>query len=512
MTHTFAPGGEARARIAVVGAGPAGLYAVTELVESSHLVHIDVFERLPSPFGLVRYGVAPDNQKIKSVTRVLGAPFAHSATVRFLGNVSFSRDISRDELRQCYDAVIYAFGAEDGRVLDIPGSRLPGSFAAKEFVGWYSGHPNAAEHNFPLHGRGVAVVGAGNVALDVARVLARSAEEIAATDVPDRVVTALRSSRITDIYLLCRRGPAQMKFTPVELRELGELSNADLIIDPTELALSESERALLSGKPQLERMISTLRQWADRPLQGKPRRLHLRFLRSPAAILGDDHVNGVVVERNELTDDGRARGSGQYEILDVNLVLHAVGYRVHPIADLPYDSGTQTIRNHGGRLMDEQGDVLPGEYVTGWAKRGPSGVIGTNRADAAETVKNLLADLPDLAPPRYDPHRTVIELLEHRGVEVVDWAGWRRLDSHEIQAGERRGSPRVKTPDLAAMLDRAQPLAREARRTPGPAPRARPGEHDDDPDVSSGVPESPPKPHAQSASQPRSTTQSLRRS
>ena len=257
MTHTVAPGGEARgpARIAVVGAGPAGLYAVTELVESGHPVKIDVFERLPSPFGLVRYGVAPDNQKIKSVARVLGAPFtAHSATVRFLGNVSVGRDISRHELRGFYDAVIYAFGAEDARVLDVPGSRLPGSFAAKEFVGWYSGHPDAADRNFPLHGRGVAVVGAGNVALDVARVLARSAEEIAATDVPDRVVTALGSSAITDIYLLCRRGPAQMKFTPVELRELGELSNADLIIDPTELALSESERAELLGRPQLERM------------------------------------------------------------------------------------------------------------------------------------------------------------------------------------------------------------------------------------------------------------------
>ena len=479
MTHTVAPGGEARgpARIAVVGAGPAGLYAVTELVESGHPVKIDVFERLPSPFGLVRYGVAPDNQKIKSVARVLGAPFtAHSATVRFLGNVSVGRDISRHELRGFYDAVIYAFGAEDARVLDVPGSRLPGSFAAKEFVGWYSGHPDAADRNFPLHGRGVAVVGAGNVALDVARVLARSAEEIAATDVPDRVVTALGSSAITDIYLLCRRGPAQMKFTPVELRELGELSNADLIIDPTELALSESERAELLGRPQLERMVSTLRQWADRPLQGKPRRLHLRFLRSPVAILGDDHVNALVVERNELTDDGQARGSGQYEVLDVNLVLHSVGYQVRPGADLPYDSGTQTIRNQGGRLVDGQGHFLPGEYVTGWAKRGPSGVIGTNRADAAETVKNLLADLPGLAPPRHDHRRTVIELLEHRAVNVVDWAGWLRLDSHEIQAGRRRGSPRVKTPDLAAMLDHAHPLAHDAPTdaaagTPSPAGR-----------------------------------------
>lgn len=257
-------------------------------------------------------------------------------------------------------------------------------------------------------------------ALDVARVLARSAEEIAATDVPDWVVTALRCSRITDFYLLCRRllcrrGPAQMKFTPVELRGLGELSNADLIIDPTELALSESERAELAGRPQLERMVSTLRQWADRPLQGKPRRMHLRFLRSPVAFLG-------------------------------------------------------------GRLVDGHGHILPGEYVTGWAKRGPSGVIGTNRADAAQTVKNLLADLPDLAPPRRDDDRTVIELLEHRGVKIVDWAGWLRLDSHEIQAGRRRGSPRVKTPDLAAMLDRTQPLAHEdptddGANTPSPAGR-----------------------------------------
>ncbi len=219
-----------------------------------------MFERLPSPFGLVRYGVAPDNQTIKSVARVLGAPFdAHPATAPFLGNVSFGRDISRHELRRFSDAVICAFGAEHGRMLDIPGNLLPGSFAANEFVGWYSGHPDAAERSFPLHGRGVAVVGPGNVVLDVARVLARSAEEIAATDVPDWVVVALRCSRITDIYLLCRRGPAQMKFTPVELRGLGERSNPDLIIDPTELALSESERAELGGRPQLERMVSMLR-------------------------------------------------------------------------------------------------------------------------------------------------------------------------------------------------------------------------------------------------------------
>ncbi|CAN5627897.1 FAD-dependent oxidoreductase [soil metagenome] len=485
MTHTVAAGAATRgpARIAVVGAGPAGLYAVTELVESGHPVKIDVFERLPSPFGLVRYGVAPDNQKIKSVDRVLGAQFtAHPGTVHFLGNVSFGRDIGRQELRRFYDAVIYAFGAADGRMLDIPGSRLPGSVAAKEFVGWYSGHPDAADRSFSLHGQGVAVVGAGNVALDVARVLARSAEEIAATDVPDRVVTALRCSRITDIYLLCRRGPAQMKFTPVELRGLGELSNADLIIDPTELALSENERAELAGRRQLERMISTLRQWADRPPQGKPRRIHLRFLRSPVAILGNDHVNAVVVERNELTEGGQARGSGHYEVLDVNLVLHGVGYQVRPTADLPYDSGTETLRNRGGRLVNGQGHVLPGEYVTGWAKRGPTGVIGTNRADAAETVHNLLADLPGLAPPRHDDHRTVIELLEHRGVKVVDWAGWLRLDRHEIQAGRRRGSPRVKTPDLAAMLDRTQPLAHEAPTDAGgPAPRVRPTEQEDDP-------------------------------
>lgn len=478
MTRIAAPAGEAHgpARIAVVGAGPAGLYAVAELVESGHPVKIDVFERLPSPFGLVRYGVAPDNQKIKSVARVLGAPFtAHPAMVRFLGNVAFGRDIGRHELLRFYDGVIYAFGAADGRMLDVPGTHLPGSFAAKEFVSWYSGHPDAAHCNFPLHGRGVAVVGAGNVALDVARVLARSAEEITATDVPDRVVTALRCSRITDIYLLCRRGPAQMKFTPVELREFGELANADLIIDPTELALSDNERAELSRRPQLERMVSKLRQWADRPLQGKPRRIHLRFLRSPVAILGDDHVNAVVVERNELTDDGQARGSGQYEILDVNLVLHAVGYHVRPIADLPYDSGAGTLRNRGGRLLDEQGQILAGEYVTGWAKRGPSGVIGTNRADAAQTVKNLLADFPGLAPPKHKD-RNVIELLEHRGVKVVDWAGWLRLDSHEIQAGRRRGSPRVKTSDLADMLDCTQPLAPEGPTdagADGPSPVAR---------------------------------------
>ncbi|MBA0124505.1 FAD-dependent oxidoreductase [Haloechinothrix sp. YIM 98757] len=456
---TVTEGGD-RLQVAVVGAGPSGLYAVRALLESAVEVSVDVFDRLPAPYGLVRYGVAPDNQKMKSVIRVLHGSFDEDNDVRFLGNVTFGTDITRADLRAHYDAVIYATGTQGDRKLGVAGEDLPGSSGAREFVSWYCGHPDAAGHDFPLRCRHAAVVGAGNVALDVTRMLAKSPEEIAGTDVPDRVLETFRDNRITDIHLLSRRGPAQAKFTPIELREMGELVNADIVIDPGELVLTEDDEQRVAADRQLRKNVALLREWAERPLEGKPRRVHMRFLRSPVRLLGENEVEGVVIERNELLDDGKVRGTGEYETLDAGLVFAAVGYQALPLPDVPFDHDTATVPHDAGRVLGSDGTQEPGEYVTGWAKRGPSGVIGTNKNDAAETVNSLLADLADRASTRSYDRTGITRLLERRGVDYVDWAGWLRVDTHETQLGEAQNRPRVKVPDQPSLLELARRPAR----------------------------------------------------
>lgn len=449
----------ARLRVAVVGSGPSGLYALRSLLESAGGMSVDVFDRLPAPYGLVRYGVAPDNQKMKSVIRVLQGSFAEGNDVRFLGNVTFGEDITRSDLRTHYDAVIYATGTQGDRRLDIPGEDLPGSEGAKEFVNWYCGHPDAAERDFGLHGPGVAVVGAGNVALDVTRLLAKSTDEIAATDVPDRVLEAFRTSGVTDVHMLARRGPAQAKFTPVELREMGELVNADVLIDPEELVLTATDEEYVAANRQARKNLELLREWAERPPTGKPRRVHLRFLRSPVRILGSEHVSGLVVERNELREDGSVHGTGEYETLDVTMVLRAVGYRAQPLPGVPFEPATCTVPHREGRVLDEHGDKQAGEYVTGWAKRGPTGVIGTNKNDAAETVRSLIEDAAELPAGEWVENRDpeeITRLLDKRGSDYVDWSGWLRLNAHEIELGAPYDRPRVKIPDRESMLEHAR--------------------------------------------------------
>lgn len=455
-------GGASRARVAVVGAGPAGLYAVRSLLGSASGVCVDVFDRLPTPYGLVRYGVAPDNQKMKSVTRVLRDSFADENEVRFLGNVSFGEDLTREDLRAHYDAVVYATGVQDERRLGIPGEDLPGSCGAREFVDWYGGHPDAAERQFALDVRHAAVVGAGNVALDVARMLVRSPAEIAATDVPDRVLETFRASTITDVHLLSRRGPVQAKFTPPELRELGELTNADVVVRPEELDLDADDKVRISANRRQRTIVDDLRAWSQRPLTGKPRRVHLRFLRHPVRILGREHVEGVVLERNELLADEQVRGTGEYETLEVGMVVRAAGYRARPLADVPFDETTSRIPHDRGRVLGEDGRPLDGEYVAGWAKRGPTGVIGTNKRDAAETVRSILTDLAARPGPERGPDQ-ITRLLDARGVDYTDWEGWLRLDSHETQRGTEQNRPRVKVPDQPSMLDHA----RRSRTAPG---------------------------------------------
>lgn len=446
-------GGVCNARVAIIGAGPAGLYAAQSLSKSGLGVSVDVFDQLPTPYGLVRYGIAPDNQKMKSVTRVLRASFDHGKHVRFIGNVCLGVDISRADLLRNYDAVIYATGAQDERRLGIPGEELPGSYGAKEFINWYNGHPDATGREFQLHEQQVAVIGAGNVALDVARMLVRSPEEVASTDVPDRVLDVFRNSQITDVYLVIRRGPAQVKFTLPELREIGGLANADVVIRPEEMLLIDDDERQISSNRQLQTIVAMLREWSRRPLEGKPRRIHIRFLRRPVRILGENCLKGVVLERNELLPDGQVCGSGCLETLTVGKVFHSVGYRALPLSDVPFDRSVSVIPHIKGHVLDENGQLTEKEYVTGWAKRGPSGTVGTNKSDSAETVRTLLENLTARGAYMGKDPEQIFTLLDDRGVDYVDWAGWLQLDNHEIQLGHRQKRPRVKIPDVHSMLE-----------------------------------------------------------
>jgi ferredoxin--NADP+ reductase len=441
-----------RHRVAVVGAGPSGLYAAAALMESGLPIDVDVLDRLPAPYGLVRYGVAPDHVKMKSVIRVLRRPF-EPARVAFLGGVPIGdRGLPLDELRAHVHAVVHASGSSVDRALGVPGEDLAGSLGSGAFVSWYCGHPDFVHLDPPLDHPGVAVVGAGNVALDVARVLARTADEMAETDVPGPVLDALRGSGVRDVHVLVRRGPQHVRFTPAELRQIGELAHADVLV--------HDDGLLAAGVPEPEdrrqrQNLGMLRAWAGGTGTGAPRRIHLRFLRTPVEVLGrDGRVSGIVVERSVLDADGRVRGTGEREVLDVGLVVRAIGYAAEPVPGLPFDEATGTVPHERGRVVRD-GVVVPGAYVTGWIKRGPTGVIGTNRADAQETVDSLLEDLPGLPDPAFPDPAQLRAALAARGVRPVDWAAWLRLDAEEVRRGGLRGAERVKVADMADMLDAA---------------------------------------------------------
>jgi ferredoxin/flavodoxin---NADP+ reductase len=450
-------------RVAIIGAGPAGFYAAGALLGQQPIgVAVDLFDRLPTPHGLVRYGVAPDHQKIKSVTKVFDRTSA-AAHFRFFGNVTFGRDLTRADLHRFYEAVIYAVGAPSDRRLGIPGEELAGSLSATEFVAWYNGHPDFVELPVDLRVESAVVVGVGNVALDVARILARSVEELAPTDIVLHAEAALATSQIRDIYILSRRGPAQVKFTPAELKEFGELAQADVVIDPAQLVLDPASAAAIANDPEAQRNLDLLRQLAARPLSGKPRRVHFHFLVSPVAIMGDGgRVTAVQIEHNELRANAQgelsAYGTGRVESIPAGLVLRAVGYRGQALPDVPFDARRSVIPNQQGRVVDPAtGQVLPGEYVTGWAKRGPTGVIGTNKPDAMETVQQLLADAATLPPAPEPDTAAVVRLLTERGVDFVGVDGWRLIDQAEITAGQPRGKPRLKFTDIAEMFAILQP-------------------------------------------------------
>jgi ferredoxin/flavodoxin---NADP+ reductase len=435
-------------RIAVVGAGPAGLYALQALLGLPDVEAVDVFDGLPSPYGLVRYGVAPDHEKTRTVVRTLRAHL-ESPRTRFFGNVRYGRDLHLADLRRHYDATVMSTGAPGDRRLGIPGEDRPGSDSATRFVDWYCGRPGAAP--FRLDGVTTAVViGAGNVALDVARILAKHGDELTATDVPDGVLEALRASTVRDVHLIARRGPAQARYSAVELREMGELTHADVIVDPADLRLDRPSREAVETSRAAAVTVKLLGEWAGRTPFGRPRRVFFHYRTRPVDILGSDAVAGVVLEKDDVDDTGAIVATSRSS-LDAQLVLRAVGYRAHPLPDLPFDEKTAVLPQAAGRILAGS-EPLTGMYVAGWLKRGPSGVIGTNRADAMETVGSLAADLPSLPwAPQRDP-TAVPALLAARGVRVVDRAGWERLWRHEVALGAARGAPSVKLAELAAML------------------------------------------------------------
>ena len=442
-------------RVAVIGSGPAGVYATAALIQHRDVV-VDVLDRLPAPYGLVRYGVAPDHPKIKSISTALQKVLEDPA-VRFLGNVEVGTKVTLEDLHHHYDAIIFANGAAVDRRMGIPGEDLPGSFSATDMVAWYCGHPDAPVDRFTLEAGSVAVVGVGNVAIDVTRMLAKSADDLRTTDLPDRVLQVLDRSRVEEIHLIGRRSAAQAKFTTQELRELGEVANADVLVDPRELELDQASQERLAAEPVLRRNFAVLQGWAERNPAGRPRRVHVRFLLRPVEVLGKDQVTGLRLERTRLDAAGNATGTGRFSTIDAQMVLRAVGYRGVPLPGLPFDERTGVVPNAAGRVLRD-GMVVPGEYVAGWIKRGPTGVIGTNKRDANETVAALLDDAPALLPaPVRDPD-AVLGLLADRGQRVVNWQGWRAIEAAEAELGRAHGRQRAKIASREELLRAAAVL------------------------------------------------------
>ena len=450
-------------KIAVIGSGPAGFYAAGELFrQQSWSIKVDIFDRLPTPYGLVRGGVAPDHQKIKSVTKIYSR-IAENENFRFFGNVEFGSDILRSDVLEFSDAVIYAVGSPSDRSLGIPGEELPGSHSATEFVAWYNGHPDFRGRKFDLSVKDVFVIGMGNVALDVARILAKTPEELSKTDIADYALETLFESQIEAIWLVGRRGPLQAAFTPVEAREFLELDSADVILEGGPLKLdAESQRILeTDASKDTKKNIEILKQISEKNSSNKKKRVHFMFLASPLEILGNGGVEKIRMVRNQLVkrDDGSLRPQATGELMEENagLIFRSIGYHGNPLADVPFDQNSGTIPNECGQIIDEDQDksLRTREYVAGWIKRGPTGVIGTNKQDAVETVHRMLETfLQEKIEPGQQPDISGIEaLLKERNVNYVSFEDWKLLDAYETDAGQAQERPRVKVTSIDEMLE-----------------------------------------------------------
>lgn len=439
-------------RLAIVGAGPAGIYAADILLkhERNFDVSIDLFDQLPAPYGLVRYGVAPDHPRIKGIINAL-RDVLDEGGIRVFGNVNFGTDITLTDLKRHYHAVIFATGAIKDAELDIPGIELAGSYGAADFVSWYDGHPDFPRE-WPCNAESVAVIGNGNVALDVARMLAKKPDDLLSTEIPDNVYRGLKASPVTDVHVFGRRGPMQVKFTPLELRELGELGDVDMIVHDEDFDFDEASREAIAANKQLFVIDKIFGQWRERETGKASRRLHLHFYAKPTEVLGvDGRVTGFRFERTAPDGAGGVVGTGEVREVQVQAVYRAVGYFGSPLDEIPFDEVRGVIPNHEGRVMDGT-SVVPGVYATGWIKRGPVGLIGHTKSDAMETISHLVKDQASWWSPAEPDEDSVSGLLDSRGVRYTNLEGWHRLDAHERELGEAEGRERIKVVDREEML------------------------------------------------------------
>jgi len=429
-------------RVAIVGAGPAGIYAADILTREHEQAQVDVIERLPAPYGLVRYGVAPDHPRIKEIIKALRRVLDNER-IRFFGNVDFGSDLKLDDLRRYYDAVIFSTGAMADRQLDIPGIDLPQSYGAADLVSWYAGHPDVPRE-WPLEAESVAVLGAGNVALDVARMLAKPADEQLTTEVADNVYEGLKANKAKQVHVFARRGPAHIKFSPMELRELSHSPSVDVFVTEEGFEIDDAGQAAISAHKGTKLVVDTLLKYLEAEPTGAPHQIHIHMMQNPVEVLGEDgRVVAIRTERTEYNGDGTVRGTGEFVETPVQSVYRAVGYLSTALADVPFDDAAGVIPNDGGRVL-EDGEAVPGVYVTGWIKRGPVGLIGHTKSDAKETIEHLLSDLDRLPTPEIADANAIVEHLEARGVEFTTEAGWALLDAHELSLGEAAGRERIK--------------------------------------------------------------------
>jgi len=439
-------------RLAIVGAGPAGIYAADILLkaEKQFDASIDLFEQLPAPYGLVRYGVAPDHPRIKGIINAL-RDVLDSGQIRLFGNVLFGRDITLDDLKKHYNAVIFSTGSIKDAPLVVPGIDLPGSYGAADFVSWYDGHPDFPRE-WPLDASSVAVIGNGNVALDVARMLAKHADDLLPTEIPDNVYQGLKNSPVTDVHVFGRRGPAQVKFSPLELRELGELEDVDMIVYDEDFDYDEASKTAIASNKQVFVIDKVLNQWRARETGSASRRLHLHFHAKPLEITGDGKVEGIRYERTEPDGEGGTRGTGEIREIPIQALYRAVGYFGSPLDGIPFDEKRGVIPNREGQVIDDNDEQLHGIYATGWIKRGPVGLIGHTKSDAMETIKHVLNDQANWWAPAHPDEESVVELLKSRGVEYTNLDGWHNLDQHELGLGEAVGRTRIKVVERDEMV------------------------------------------------------------
>ena len=439
-------------RLAIVGAGPAGIYAADILLkhERAFDVSIDLFERLPAPYGLVRYGVAPDHPRIKGIINAL-KDILDTGKIRLFGNVNYGTDITLDDLKRHYHAVIFSTGAMADADLDIPGIDLPGSYGAADFVSWYDGHPDVPRE-WPLEAKDVGVIGNGNVALDVARMLVKHPEDLLPTEIPDNVYEGLTASPVTDVHVFGRRGPMQVKFTPLELRELGELRDVDMILHDEDFDYDQGAQEAIQSNKQLVVIDRIFQSWREREIGKASRRLHFHFYASPVEVIGDGSVQAFRYERTQPNGAGGVAGTGEIREIPVQAVYRAVGYFGSPLDGIPFDSRHGTIPNHEGQVLDDNNRLVPGVYATGWIKRGPVGLIGHTKSDAMETIQHLVKDQASWWSPSQPEEETVTNFLSDRGVQFTDLSGWQRLDAAERALGEERGRERLKVVPRDEML------------------------------------------------------------